>query len=105
MIQQSIDYQRAQAQERDAAIDSLRRFRSDLIAQADAIARRLAISHGTVTSTQVLAEMRSDPNLRQRVDAVDCRFMGPVFRQKCWVRVGWEPSGSHCRPVSVWRLY
>lgn len=73
--------------------------KADLILAAKTVAREIATANHTVTSTEVLA------TLRQRgydVDSVDKRFMGVVFRDG-FVRYGWTPTGSHKRPVTVWK--
>jgi hypothetical protein len=63
------------------------------------IANMLFMQHGRVTSTEVLEVMREHhPEL---LEDVDPRFMGCVFRRG-WRRIGYEDSGSHRRPVSIW---
>lgn len=90
-----------EAAKRDEALDLLARTRATLIEQAFRLAHGIASVSGTVTSTEVLAKMRQ---LDLIPEGIDTRFMGPVFRRKCWKPVGWEDSGSHCRPVRRWRL-
>lgn len=92
-------------QKRDRALDILRTHRGTLIEAAVAVAVRIATDRGRVTSTEVLAVLRSDPEWRAKVAAADRRFMGPVFRRKMWRRIGWEATGSHARPVAIWELY
>lgn len=73
-----------------------------LIEGAKQIALDIAFQFGTVTSTKVLDTLKDDPDLRHLLDGVDPRFMGAVFR-KGWERVGFDNSGSHKRPVTVWK--
>jgi hypothetical protein len=87
---------------RDKALDLLEDHRGSLIDAAKSIAVSLARKNGKVTSTEVLEEMRNSW-LKDAVSSVDRRFMGAVFRAG-WERVGFTNSGSHRRPVSVWRL-
>jgi len=89
---------------RDEALKWLTEHRRELVDHAFVVAFRIVHERGTVTSTEVLAEMREDERWRERVDAADRRFMGPVFRKKKWTRVGWDTTGSHCRPVARWAL-
>lgn len=88
---------------RDQAIGWLEEARTDLVASATAIADRVARQYGRVTSTDVLNIMRDNPELERRMQDVDLRFMGAVFsRKKGWVHLGYEQTGSHARPVSIW---
>ncbi len=86
-----------EAQKRDEALDLLSRTRRELIDKAYGIAVDIARETGSVTSTEVLAKMTVP-------DGIDRRFMGPVFRRKCWRRVAWDDSGSHRRLVPRWIL-
>jgi hypothetical protein len=90
-----------EATARDRALDLLEKHRGDLVAVARSVANRIAIRNGTVTSPEVLAEMRAI-GLGDALDTVDRRFMGCVFRTG-WKRVGYSPEGSHKRPVAVWQ--
>ena len=92
-----------EGQKRDRALDILRAHRGTLIEAAFAVAVRIAHDRGHVSSTDVLAVLDSDPKWRAAVQAADRRFMGSVFRRKCWARIGWEETGSHGRPVAVWQ--
>lgn len=68
----------------------------DLLTQARRVAKRLARKNGYVTSTQVLSHLDVPED-------VDKRFMGQVFgKSRGWRRVGFEKTGSHGRPVTVW---
>jgi hypothetical protein len=92
-----------QARARDEALALLLTYRGPLIEAAREIATYIAWRTGRVTSPEVLSVlMRSQ--WRQVVQGVDRRFMGPVFRDKRWRRIGWEPTGSHGRPVAIWAL-
>ena len=88
---------------RDVALALFENYRSTLVDAARDIAIDLADQQGKVTSPQVLAVLREHPELGNVVESVDRRFMGAVFRSKCWERIGWIATGSHRRPVSVWR--
>lgn len=86
--------------ERDNALDRLEVSRSYLINLARDFAEKLELAKGRVTSSEVLFLLRSQ--VPEMVQNVDPRFMGAVFR-KGWERIGFEATGSHCRPVSIWR--
>lgn len=87
---------------RDMALNLFETFRGDLLAAARAVADELAEKNGRVTAPDVLAVLR-DRGLGDALDEVDRRFMGAVFRAGTgWKRIGWEPGGSHGRPVSIW---
>lgn len=73
---------------------------TELVLVAKEVAQELAHKNGAVSSTDVLDELRAR---NYDVDAVEKRFMGAVFR-KGFYRDGYENTGSHHRPVSVWRL-
>ena len=88
---------------RDQVLDVLEEWRKCLVLEGRSRAVAIARRKGSVTSTEVLAELRADPEWADAVDAVDPRFMGAVFR-KGWARAGWDTSGSHARPVSRWVL-
>lgn len=89
---------------RDEALDHLEVRRLYLINCADDIARKIAKEKGSVTSTEVLEILRDELD-EEMLIGVDMRFMGAVFRSgKGWIRLGWEATGSHCRPVSRWKL-
>lgn len=86
---------------RDAALDAIALSKPEVIAIARQTAVRLATENGTVTSTQVLADMRKRGHTFYQHDP---RFMGCVFRRG-WKRVGYDSTGaSHGRPCSVWKL-
>ena len=86
--------------QKQQAIDLLEATRAELIAEAKVIAADLCSVRGRVTSVAVLEVMRRG-RYAEQLSQVDARFMGAVFRHG-WRRVGYEPLGSHCRPVSVW---
>ena len=92
---------RSQEEQRDAALDMLAKKRAEVVAIARAVAEEIAAREGTVTSPQVLAEMRARGH-GDLLDAVDRRFMGVVFRLG-WVASGHAQTGSHKRSVPVWR--
>lgn len=91
-----------EAMARDDALALFEEYRRALIDTAFDIAVDIAKKQGNVTSPQVLAVLRNHPTLGNVVRAVDRRFMGAVFRRKCWERIGWTATGSHLRPVAVW---
>lgn len=92
-----------ETRERDAALNLLEQIREELVVKAKAIAVRIAHVQGRVTSVEVSRELWRDyPEAMQGVDA---RFLGCVFRDGGqWERLGWESTGSHRRPVAIWRL-
>jgi len=98
LFKESVKIQRVK---RDCALDHLEVTRLYLINLARDLAARLAKMKGTVTSSEVLFLLRSE--VPEMLEKVDPRFMGAVFRSG-WIRVGFEHTGSHCRPVSRWRL-
>ena len=93
----------AQAAARDAALDTLQATRGGLIEAAHRIALQIAKERGRVTAVEVFHEMHRQ-GFTERLGLVDGRWMGAVFRAQggLWKRVGWEPTGSHGRPVAVW---
>lgn len=70
------------------------------VALAKESALRLAREHGTVTSPDVVADLKSRG---QWFTGLDPRLMGAVF-QRGWVRVGMVRGGSHGRPVALWEM-
>jgi hypothetical protein len=88
---------------RDAALELLNFHRGELIEAAFSVAVILAKANGTVTSTDVLRVLRREPEWALEIANKDPRFMGPVFRRKCWVQEGWASTGSHRRRVPKWR--
>lgn len=86
----------------DLVIASLEATRESLIEVARGIADELVTKNGVVTSVEVFKEMRLR-GYGVQLDAVDPRWMGAVFRTGGWVRAGYRETGSHCRPVSVWK--
>lgn len=93
--------QAEEAAARDEALDLLEQTRGELIDAARQVALRIAKEQGVVSSTEVFSELETTA-LKAKMDQVDPRWMGAVFR-KGWERVGFESTGSHRRPVSVWR--
>lgn len=90
-------------EKRDAALALLARTRQELIKAARISARRIYRYKGSVSSTDVFELMESNPYWAAKLAGVDRRFMGAVFgRSSGWVRVGWEMTGSHARPVAIW---
>ncbi len=90
----------SEAQKRDAALDLLDEHRAKLVALAKGIALELSRRNGTVTSAEVLQELRTRGH-GAMLDGVDGRFMGAVFRRG-FKQVGWCRSGSHKRNQPVW---
>jgi hypothetical protein len=84
---------------------------ADLKAYAFRIAQSLATKQGTVTSTEVLEVLKEElvPGSGPLADALqqaDPRFLGVIFRfpRGYWERVGTTSTGSHHRPVTVWKI-
>lgn len=93
-----------EAAARDRALDLLEEHRAPMIEMAKMIAEWIAKKKGRVTSTDVICELRAR-GYGELLDSVDKRFLGAVFRAgKGWKRIGFESTGSHRRPVSIWRL-
>lgn len=90
-----------EAEARDAALDRLAESRQTLIALGRGAADAIARERGKVTSTLVFERLREQGHGRL-LDGVDPRWIGVVFRAG-WAREGWEPTGSHGRPVAIWR--
>ncbi len=105
MTQGELDFSaptQTEEQKRDIVLDASEETRARLLKEARAVARSLAAMKGRVTSVEVLNEMRA-LGWGAEIDRVDPRFMGAVFRRG-WERIGWECTGSHARPVAIWRL-
>ena len=100
--QRKADDQLDQIKHRDHALSLLEQHRADLIQRGRQIALELCRRNGSVTSPEVLDQLRAE--MPDKVDEVDPRFMGPVFSGDGWERSGYVPQGSHARPVSVWKL-
>lgn len=94
--------QKEEIKKRNVALDLLEETRAELIDCARKVALKIVNKNGSVTSTEVLIEMH-DLGMTSKLDTVDKRFMGAVFRNG-WTRKGYENLGSHGRPVSVWML-
>lgn len=92
---------RIERAKRDSALNLFELYRGDLLDAARAVADELAHLNGRVTAPEVLSTLR-ERGFSEALDKVDRRFMGAVFRQG-WKRIGWEPMGSHGRPVSIWQ--
>lgn len=89
---------------REYAIDQLKRWRAGLVEIGRETAIRLAQQRSRITSVEVFAELRAQ-GYDEALDACDPRWMGAVFNEDIWVRDGWEQTGSHKRPVAIWRLH
>jgi hypothetical protein len=97
-----------EAAKRDKVLDALAATRRELVCMARVFATVIVNKAGRVTSPEVMREMR-DRGWGPKMDLVDPRFMGVVFRRvkgapQVWERLGWENGGSHCRPVAIWGL-
>lgn len=89
---------------RDEALDALEAARAALVAEAHKIAVQLARQRGRVTSVEVWHAMIAY-GYEDQLKGYDPRWMGCIFRAgKGWERAGWESTGSHKRPVAIWRL-
>jgi hypothetical protein len=89
---------------RDLALARIEEARPHIVGTALRVAQAIAKRNGTVTSTEVLRALRQNPATASMIQDADPRFMGAVFRRDCWVADGWDDSGSHRRPVRIWRL-
>jgi hypothetical protein len=90
---------------RDVALDRLEATRAFLISIATLHAREIAQVTGSVTSSEVWSALASDPRVQTDLRKCDPRWLGAIFRAgKGWRRIGWEPTGSHGRPVARWAL-
>lgn len=98
--QRAIELER-ELQARDEALRLLAERRAFLIAVATEHANAIAYARGSVTITEVRAALRGDPRVTVYDRKLDPRWVGVVFRRG-WVRIGWEPTGSHGRPVPRW---
>lgn len=92
-------------QKRDQVLDILAETRADLIAAARAIARRIALDKGRVSSPEVLRAMRAE-GYGPQLSRVKAQFMGVVFRKAAgWHLLRYAQDGaSHGRPVAIWEL-
>lgn len=88
---------------RDEALDLLEKWRGGLVEIGRDVAIRLARQRGRVTSVEVFATMRAQ-GYDAKLDTCDPRWMGVVFREEIWEREGSERTGSHARPVTIWKL-
>lgn len=86
--------------ERDRVLTALEEHRPDFIAAARMAAVEHARQFGVVTINDVRAKCPPPEN-------VDPRVMGAVFRDKRFVKVGYENSSRstcHARPIAKFRL-
>jgi hypothetical protein len=92
-----------EVQGRDAALDLLSERRADLVEEGRSTAIHIAKQRGRVTSVEVFAQLRAY-GYDAALDSADPRWMGVVFREDIWEREGFEGTGSHKRPVAIWKL-
>lgn len=92
--------QKRERVKRDDALDRLEVTRAYVLNLARDIARKLEQEKGSVSSSEVLFILRAE--IPEMLEGIDPRFMGAVFRNG-WTRAGYELTGSHCRPVSIWK--
>jgi len=85
--------------ERERILGALEGVRAELVEVGKRTAQQLSV-WGPVTSVAVFAAMRA-AGYGHMMDQVDSRWAGCLFRRG-WRRVGYEPIGSHCRPVAMW---
>lgn len=89
---------------RDEALDALEAARAALVKEAHKIAVQLARQRGRITSVEVWHALIAY-GYEDQLKGYDPRWLGCVFRSgKGWARVGWESTGSHKRPVAIWKL-
>lgn len=87
---------------RNTALENIKENRAFLVKEAEKLAVSIAKKKGTVTSPEVLSKIREKFEEARHIDG---RFMGVVFAQKgTWTRVKFVNEGSHCQPISVWKL-
>ena len=97
---------KSETEKRDEGIDKVEVKYSDLVDAAKTVAMRIYTERGRVTSVEVVSDMESDPRYAKRMmeTAQERRWLGAVFRKGTgWVRIGWESTGSHARPVAIWK--
>lgn len=91
---------------RDRALDNFEASSASLVARGRAVAIEIARRCGVVTSPQVMRalqqEAAGDEWLAGKLAAADPRWLGAVFRSG-WIRSGWSSTGSHKRPVPIWK--
>lgn len=83
----------------DPVQKSVSDIREELIAAARIVAEKIYMAKGRVTGPEVLRAL--EKSLADKMQRVDHRFVGVVFKRG-WKRIGYENTGSHCRPVSIW---
>jgi len=88
---------------RDAALELLEKYRSELIIAGKNAAHKLATFNGQVSSPDVI-EYLKHTGFADLLSKVDKRFMGAVFRTGEFERIGFANRGSHAQPISVWKL-
>lgn len=101
MAEALVPRKRTEREKRDDVLDALASCREQAVSLAREAAREIVRRHGTVTSPEVLALLRARGH-GPLLDSIDRRFMGVVFN-KGWERAGWASTGSHARPVAVWK--
>jgi hypothetical protein len=95
---------------KNSGIEQVSKGYADLIAAGIPIAMRICEERGRVTSVEVEAEMLSDSRYASRMAEIpvgettpERRWLGHIFQRGGWKRFGYEPTGSHGRPVSIWK--
>lgn len=90
-----------ETKQRDIGIKRAALASREAVRIAHDIAMELVRANGRVTSPEVLREFG-----KRHPDELPAerRFMGAVFSAKTWLPLGWETTGSHRRPVRIWRL-
>jgi hypothetical protein len=85
---------------RDIGIQSVYKNNSPWIDQARKTAKRIFNAEGVVSIDEVLAECPRPAHVHKNAT-------GSVFREKCWVRVGYKPSANpsaHARVIGIYTL-
>lgn len=88
---------------RDARAALRAEARALLVRDGVEVAREILAERGRVTSVEVRARMIARGLIhREAPYGLDPRWIGAVFSGLGLVRIGWEPTGSHGRPVAIW---
>ncbi len=94
---------RSGAEARDEVLNELSRSRAELIAAGTEAAFSIWRQNGSVTSVEVMAQLRENPALALMLKACDPRWIGNVLLpSKGWKKLGYVAKGSRGRPIPEW---
>lgn len=85
---------------RDIGIQSVYSNNSNWVDRARAAAKSIAFERGSVAIDDVL---EAEP----RPEEVHPNATGSIFREDCWIKVGYRPSSipsAHARVVGIYKL-